>query len=312
MRITALTPRNAGLWFRAVDAAATPEQLAQLAEVLDSGPLRPNLRGVIERDGARNRVIIGRFAAQRRDGAINFWLPWFRRDVSEPERTDAMRRIVDDLLARREAETLQTLPLESRADEDEADCAPWLDVLRDAGFAEASAYRVHILSAPWPRTAPHHAPRTDIHPATPQYLECLPQLYCRAYADTLDRRQRALGAAPKYIKELQSFGTGYDPSLWLVATVNGEAAAFALVNSAREEAFPGLSAWLLEIGCLPQHRGQGIAGALLAALIPRLGSAEIKRLLATIDDQNTPSIRLHASFGFVPQKDRHYGFRLAR
>lgn len=312
MRITALAPQTAGLWFRAVDAAPTPEQSAQLAEVLANGPLRPNLRAVIERDGARSRVIIGRFAAQRRDGAIHFWIPWFRRDVSEPERTGAMRQIVDDLLARRAAEALQALALESRAGEDAAEYALWLDVLRDAGFAEASAYRVHILTAPWPRAAPRNAPRTEIRPATPQDLERLPQLYCRAYADTLDRRPRALGAAPKYIKELQSFGTGYDPSLWLVATVNGEAAAFALVNAAREAAFPGLSAWLLEIGCLPQHRGQGIAGALLAALMPRLGSAEIQRLLATIDDQNTPSIRLHASFGFVPQKHRHYAFRLAR
>ena len=308
MRITALTARNAGLWYRAVEAAPTPQQLAHLTEILTSGPLRPNLRAIVERDGR----IIGRFAAQRREGAIHFWIPWFHRDASESERKGAMRRIVDDLAARRAAEELQALPLESRAGNDEADCALWLDVLRDAGFEEASAYRVHILNAPWPRAAPHEAPRTEIRAATPQDLELLPQLYCRAYADTLDRRQRAFDAAPKYINELRSFGTGYDPALWLIGSVNGEAAGFALVNAAREEAFPGLSAWLLEIGCLPQHRGQGIAGALLAALMPRLDKAGCQRLLATIDEKNTPSIRLHESFGFVPQKDRHYVFRLVR
>lgn len=308
MRITALTSQNAALWFWAVDAVPSPEQAAQLAETLAGGPLRPNYRAIIERDGR----IVGRFAAQRRDGAVHFWIPWFHRDASEAERKGAMRRVVDDLATRCAAEGPQALPLESRAGDDEAGCALWLDVLREAGFEEASVYRVHILTAPWPVAVSHAAPPIEIRAATAQDLERLPQLYCRAYADTLDRRQRAFDAAPKYIKELQSFGTGYDPALWLIAAVEGEPAGFALVNAAREEAFPGLSAWLLEIGCLPQYRGKRIAGMLLAAVLPRLTNAGVQRLLATIDEENTPSICLHDSFGFVKQKDRHYVFRLAR
>jgi L-amino acid N-acyltransferase YncA len=304
IQVRALTAEHAALWFQPVACAPSPADVARLAETLAGGPLRPNLRAVFEVQGH----VIGRFAAERRDDAIRFWIPWFRPEVAAPERRHAMRRALDDLVARRVDAGLVALPLDTRTGDDEPDNSLWIAALGDAGFAQLSTYRVYILddlARPRPQARRHIAVRA----ATSDDLARIPALYRMSSADTLDRRPRALDEAEAYIRELRDFGIGYDPGLWLVAAVNGELAGFVLANGVHEDAFQGLSAWLLEIGCLRQHRGQGVAGALLAGLLPRLAKAGAKRLFATIDDVNVPSIRLHTSFGFAAQKDRHYVFR---
>lgn len=48
------------------------------------------------------------------------------------------------------------------------------------------------------------------------------------------------------------------------------------------------------------HHGQGIGRALLAELIERSRAAGIHVIVAAIEAQNAPSIRLHESLGFVP------------
>jgi L-amino acid N-acyltransferase YncA len=308
LRVRALTAEDAALWFRPLAGTPSPAELARLAETLAGGPLRPHLRAVLELQGR----IVGRFAAERREDAIRFWIPWFRPEIAAGERKHAMRLTLDDLVARRAAEGLEALPLETRTGDDEPDNALWLAVLADAGFAALSTYRVYILGD---LAAPRRPPARRgivVRAAAPDDLAQIPALYRAAYADTLDRRPRALDEADAYIRELRSFGIGYDPTLWLVAAVNRELVGFALANCAHEDAFQGLSAWLLEIGCLKQHRGQGVAGALMTALLPRLAKAGARRLLATVDDANTPSLRLHASLGFVAQKDRHHLLRRER
>lgn len=49
----------------------------------------------------------------------------------------------------------------------------------------------------------------------------------------------------------------------------------------------------------PQARGRGIAGALLAALIPRARACGKHVIVAAITAENDASIRLHAKAGFV-------------
>ena len=304
MRVRALTAETAAGWFGALGIAPGTAQMAQLRELLDATPLQPHLRTVIERGGRA----FGRFAAERRGDAIRVWIPAFRPETSGHDRKAAMRACIDDVLARRAAGGCDDVPLDAPAGDDEADGPLWIESLREARFAEISAFRVYVLSSLG--VARGGAPSgVRIRAATRDDLGALPELYRRCYSDTLDRRPRALAGAEHYIDELRSFGAGFDPALWLTAAVAGERAGFVLVNGAREAAFPGLSAWVLEIGCLPQHRGKGIAGALLAAVVPPLGKTGAQRLLATIDDINTPSIRLHKSFGFRAQPDRHYIFR---
>jgi GNAT superfamily N-acetyltransferase len=304
MRVQPLTTETAPLWFEAAGLCHDPAEADHLAHLLRPPPLRPALRAVIEHDGR----LIGAFAAERRMSDIRFWCPRFRADVSATEREEGMRCAIAALAALRASAGLAHLSLETRPTDDQPHAVSWFKVLRAAGFAELSAFRVHMRED-LARVGVPPAAEIAVRAAAPRDRERLPALYAAAYADTLDRRPRALDAAADYIRELEAFGAGYRPDLWLVAALRGDAVGFVLVNPAHEAAFPGLSAWVLEIGCLPRHRGRGVAGALLAAAIPRAHAIGCRRLLATIDDLNMPSLRLHAAFGFVPRPERHYLFQ---
>ena len=48
-----------------------------------------------------------------------------------------------------------------------------------------------------------------------------------------------------------------------------------------------------------EHRGKGIGGALLSALIEEAKRLELRTLIGGIDSANAASIAFHASFGFV-------------
>lgn len=308
MRIATLTPDSAVAWFSAVsDVAPADAALEILARLLAAGPLAPDLRLVAEGGAGA----FARFAAERRDKAIRFWSPVFRAETPAADRVVAMRGFVEALLARRSAAGLAQTPLETEPCDDEPDIADWFDVLREAGFDETSAYRLHIL----PRAGfalPRHAiPGLGVHSIEPWDMLNVGGLLRQAYAGTHERRERNFDAPEPYIAGLRAIGEGYEPGLWLMAEFAGKPAALAIVNRARESKFPGMSAWLLEIGCRPEFRGRGFARALLAEILHRLGSAGCERLLATIDELNAPSIRLHESMGFVAQSERFYFYRRA-
>ena len=72
-----------------------------------------------------------------------------------------------------------------------------------------------------------------------------------------------------------------------------------------------MSAWLVDIGCLPDFRRKGIASALLGEVVRRLQMAGAQRLIAAIDDVNLASLRLHTALGFRPRQFRHYIYQLA-
>jgi GNAT superfamily N-acetyltransferase len=301
MRIATLTPDTAELWFRAVGATPAPADLARVRALVAGGLLAPDLRLVAEdASGA-----CARFAAQRRGNAIRFWLPSFRPGLGRETRAAAMTRFLDDLVARRAGATLET-----QTGEDEVDHALWMDILRRAGGREACCYRLHVLPRSHMPQAARARPGVAIRDYGDAEKAMLAGLYRNSYADTLDRRDRNIERGEDYFAGLAQLGEGREPGLWLIATVDGSPSGFAIVNCAREEAFPGMSAWILEIGTLPERRGRGLAGALLGEALARIKSAGCKRALATIDEQNTPSLRLHAAFGFTPQRDRHFVMRL--
>ena len=62
----------------------------------------------------------------------------------------------------------------------------------------------------------------------------------------------------------------------------------------------------------PEARGQGVAGALLAALIPRARACGKHVIVAAVTSENAASLRLHEKLGFVetarmPQVGQKFG-----
>ena len=301
MRIATLTPDTAELWFRAAGATPAPADLARVRALVAGGPLAPDLRLVAEdASGA-----FARFAAQRRGNSIRFWLPSFRPGLGRDTKATAMTRFLADLVACRAG-----APLETQTGEDEDDHALWMDSLRRAGGREACRYRLHVLARSRMRHAPKARPGIAIRGYDDGDKALLAGLYRNSYADTLDRRDRNIERGEDYLAGLAILGEGREPGLWLIGTVDRSPSGFTIVNRAREDAFPGMSAWILEIGTQPERRGRGLAGALLGAVLARIKSAGCERALATIDEQNTPSLRLHTAFGFTPQRDRYFVMRI--
>ncbi len=304
--IRTLTAADAALWFAALGAAAPPPaDLERLAKALAGGPLEPDLRLVAEAEDGP----IARFAARREAKGLRFWLPGFREGLSETARAQAMALFLDALLAARRTAGYAALPLETEPGDDQPGIAPWLGALRRAGFAEASVYRLHVLPRAGFEAARHGIPGLSLHPIEPGNLLHAGRVFRQAYSDTLDRRQRGVEGADAYIESLRRIGEGYEPGLWLLAEFAGTPAALALVNRAQEPPLPGMSAWVLEIGCLPDYRGRGFARALLAEILARLARTGCERLMSTIDDVNVPSIRLHERLGFARQPERFYLYR---
>lgn len=56
----------------------------------------------------------------------------------------------------------------------------------------------------------------------------------------------------------------------------------------------------ISYGLVASHRGQGIASEIAAALVDyAFGTLNLRRILATIDPNNTPSLRVAEKLGFV-------------
>lgn len=83
----------------------------------------------------------------------------------------------------------------------------------------------------------------------------------------------------------------------LVADVGGAVAGYAAYGPWR--AFDGFRATVEHsIYVAPAHRGQGIARALMAALVTRARDSGIHVMVGAIEAGNAPSIALHRAFGF--------------
>jgi L-amino acid N-acyltransferase YncA len=303
MAVELLAPGQARLWFEAL-SHERPERdwVDDIERVLEGGPLRPHLRAIVEEGGAP----FGRMAAQVKENVIAFWNPSFRPGTSPDKMRIAMRLLIRKLADTRRIAGLGALLLESRPGDDIPDNALWLDALADEGFVRLCAYGVHVLRLDRPIRFDTPAHAVSVREAGIIGDAGLASLYRRAKSDTLERRGVDLERAEAVIEDRKQMAAGYDPQTWLVAYLDGEPAAYALANMAREEEFGGSCAWLVDIACVPAHRRKGLAAALLAEIVKRLRATGAKGLLASIEEENVPSIRLHAALGFEPQKDRHY------
>jgi GNAT superfamily N-acetyltransferase len=304
--IAALAPGSAALWFAALSLPPQAGDIERVEALVAGGELRPRLRMVTQRAGEP----FGRMAAQAVDGLLRFWHPAFRAGTPQTIKSIAMARMIREVIEARRRAALTHLPIETRPGDDLPDNDLWLRALVDEGFTETCAYRGFVLRLDTP------APVVDARDAacTISVIDAdrqadLAALYRCVKAHTLDRRYAVIDRPREAVEKLKAIGK-HDPSLWLMACLDGGAAGYALANLTNDPHFEGTSAWLIDIGCAPEQRQKGIAAALLDEICRRVRAAGARQILAVIDDINTPSLRLHASRGFTPMDERHYVYRL--
>jgi GNAT superfamily N-acetyltransferase len=306
MNVRVLAPASARRWFEALSPfPPEAEDIRRMEGLLATGLFRPHMRMVVERQGEP----LGRMAAQVKDGVIRFWNPSFRAGTSIEAVEHAMRLMVARVAAARKEAGLTNLVIETRPGDDLPDNHLWLRVLAELGYAQTCVYRVYEL--PLDKIAARNRALAlsirEIHAADEKDLVAL---YRRVKARTLEQRDVRLDRPEDAIDANKAIGGGHNPTIWIMGLIEGVPAGYALANLAAEPDFEGLSAWLLDIGCVPEQRRKGIASILLGEIARRLKMADARRLLAAIDDVNLPSIGLHGSLGFEALRHRHYIHRL--
>jgi len=88
--------------------------------------------------------------------------------------------------------------------------------------------------------------------------------------------------------------TGYDPSLWFLARIDGRPAAAVIARRS------GVQGWIGWLGTRPAHRRRGLARLLLGTAMTALARAGSTQVALDVDTGNdTGSLRLYDSMGFA-------------
>jgi GNAT superfamily N-acetyltransferase len=302
-----LTPASASLWYEALSMEVPSlTEGGQLAALLKTGRLRPHLRIVVWEEGKP----FGRLRARLEEVGIRLWNAEFREGTSPDETYEAMRLMIGRVAAVRAEVGLSHLAIENRPGDDLKHNDLWLSALKREGYVETCTYRVYSRSLDLLQIPKPLPQAMTIHSIEQTDDGKFSTLYRAVKSITLEQRDIDREKPERAINNMKKVGRGYDKALWLLACLEGNAVGYALANLADEEQFPDKSAWLVDIGCIPEQRSKGIASALLSEIAKRLKLAGAQRLLAAIDDINVPSKRLHLSYGFMARPIRHYIYRL--
>jgi len=306
MNIRVLDPPSAALWFAALtDALPAADDIVRLVDLLAPGSLRPHLRIVAARDGTP----FGRLAALCDGECITIWNPSFRDHTGQEDIREAMQMMTRRATAARRGAGFAHLPIENRPGDDLAHNDLWLRVIKEEGYLETCIYQVYASAIDGVPLPARPLPGMIFRDVGSQNSG-LVKIYSRVRSQTLQQRHADRDNPRGAIDRMRMVGRGIVGAAWVIACLNGTPAGYALANLADEGDFEGTSAWLVDIGCLPEYRRRGIGAALLGEIIRRLKAASVRTLLAAIDDVNLPSLQLHAAFGFQPLPGRHYIYRL--
>jgi|JI10StandDraft_1071094.scaffolds.fasta_scaffold40811_6 ribosomal-protein-alanine N-acetyltransferase len=132
--------------------------------------------------------------------------------------------------------------------------------------------------------APSPAPDLAFRPIGPFDIDVLSELHRRSFAESWDQPWSP-----------QSFADvlGMPGAAGLMAVSAGQPVGFGLTLAAADEVE------LLLLAILPEYRGRGWAGLLLAALLAAAAAAGAGRALLEVAATNAPAISCYARAGFT-------------
>ncbi|CAN5754101.1 hypothetical protein BH11PLA1_BH11PLA1_08160 [soil metagenome] len=164
--------------------------------------------------------------------------------------------------------------------------------LADLAYMRRDLPRKPLFSpAPLPPDA-QLIPCADLPPAQADTL--LARALERSYEGTLDCPALCdLRHIDDVVASHRAVGA-FDPRLWRLLLVEGEAAGCVLMTSCPEQA----SVELVYLGLAPAARGRGLAKLLLHTAINALAGRPEKSLACAVDEANTPALNLYQGCGF--------------
>jgi ribosomal protein S18 acetylase RimI-like enzyme len=174
------------------------------------------------------------------------------------------------------------------------------EALRSRAWAESGLrhlasldYMERPVAAPWPPSRPFEA---DVQAEAwrPRDRDMLERLLLATYEETLDCPGLAQMRQPGDILDGHLAAGEHDPALWTIAR-RGDTpiAALLLSPSAATD-----SVEVVYLGIVPEERGRGLGGALLAHGAALVRSRRERTLALAVDARNTPAVALYARAGF--------------
>jgi ribosomal protein S18 acetylase RimI-like enzyme len=123
--------------------------------------------------------------------------------------------------------------------------------------------------------------------------EQLAEVVSRTYVDSMDcPGLSGLRRVEDVIAGHQASGT-FTPETWWLVYRGDEPAGCILINRTS-----GLSAEVVYLGVVPEHRRSGVARAMVRLASSRLSSEGLVQLTLAVDTRNAPARRLYAGLGF--------------
>jgi GNAT superfamily N-acetyltransferase len=135
--------------------------------------------------------------------------------------------------------------------------------------------------------------------------EALLELIPRTYVDTMDCPDLVDIRRPADVLEAHKASGVFTPRWWWLALRGGAPAGCVLVN----ECGPSRGE-VVYLGVVPEHRGQGVAGALMAQAMHQLAGEGVSLMTLAVDESNAPARRLYERLGFVGTQRKQAWARL--
>jgi GNAT superfamily N-acetyltransferase len=171
---------------------------------------------------------------------------------------------------------------------------PFSEVLKALDFHHLADLRYLMLSVPNRASLPAASPVRLDSPALAQ-RELFAQLIQTTYRHTLDcPGLEGCRHIDDVLEGYQTIGT-HDPNLWFIAHYQEQPAGVLLLSP-----YPESRQWeLVYMGVVPELRGHGIGGQILAQVRYLASQAGIEQVVLAVDAENHPALQMYGEAGFV-------------
>lgn len=302
--IYSLSGLDVQIWFTLRGRSPqTEEAIQKLRNLLSRGPLNPALRLVAKN---QERILAG-LSARYAEGLISFSEPIYCKDIPAEKRKAATDSLLDEFIniARSRTQSKRTI-LETRPADDVPYVHTWINCLQSRGFVEIACAHLFVYDLRSTHLSQLDAQRVSLIPYDHNLSSLLSNLYKRTRAITFDRWTKVtMQDATAYIAELESIGdAGLTKRLWWIGAQEGMPFGFVLGAIRTDPMFEGRTGLVLEVGIVPERRGNGLGRLLLSHQLQVLAEEGAHRAVSLIDDVNVPSLRMHDALEFMRLPDR--------